>query len=241
MREFLTLFALAIPSWAFSADVDTDRLQRYLDGEYYKVTWRAAPIFDSTATLEIGEGYGHGGIHYWKRFVPSKEHVDVLCVEVDWGNVTFRSKWPPDKASATVKSARMKSEAYVCLLRDLALIHATKLKAFDPSRPGHIVSYFSSNDLWVNVTLDARKKQLIDLDWAGYECSLEEMKFAKPKAAIACVRDAISRITFKEHTLTERDKAWASAKFIRNWKKCENQDPAMPIGGCGIARSLPLD
>src|SRR5262249_51562251 len=126
----------------------------------------------------------------------------------------YESQWPPDRAPVAIKRARMKPGAYAALLRDLAVVDAARLKPIVRDS-----SSFSTHDFWVYARLTASKETLLDLNWAGYEGSREEVAFAKPRTAVALVREAIRGLDFKEHTLTEGERAWASAKFTRDWMK----------------------
>jgi len=43
--------------------------------------------------------------------------------------------------------------------------------------------------------------------------------FAKPRAAVRLAWEAVKGLDIKDHTLTDGERAWASAKFARDWKK----------------------
>ena len=63
---------------------------------------------------------------------------------------------------------------------------------------------------------------LLDLEWAGYLG--REAEYAQPQAAVRLSRDAVKGLKFTDHTLTEEERAWASAKFARDWNRIENRE-----------------
>jgi hypothetical protein len=219
MRALPAYFALVVLCSVSVAEPGDDRAKRQLQSDNYTVTWGVAPAFQPEAALEIGDGNGHGGTLGWIRFHPGKDGVDVLSIQFDAGWHPYESKWPPDRAPVTVKRARLKTDAYVALLRDLAVVESASLKPVE--RNGFTSS---SNDFWVYARLTTDKKTLLDLNWAGYEGSGAEPEFAKPRAAARLAREASKGLDFKDHTLSDAERAWASAKFIRDWKKFKGQD-----------------
>jgi hypothetical protein len=241
MRSFFVCVAMALTSSLFGDEPDADHVKKLLKSENYKVTWGTAPIFEAEAKLEIGFGSGHGFALTWLRFQPGKERVDVLSIKLDEGRTPYESKWPPDRAPVAVKHAQMKPDAYAALLRDLAVVEAAKLQRIEGN------SSSSSNDFWVNTRLMSKKKTLINLDWAGYEGSDKEVDFAKPQAAVALARAAIKELDFKNHSLSEEERGWASTKFARDWKKFKDLDfywwvkerYAIMIGVVGDSTAIP--
>ncbi len=219
MRAFSVRIAAALAALAFAAEPDADRLQEHFRSDNYTVTWGTAAAYESNAKLEIGDGNGHGGTLAWMRFQPGQDWVEVLSIQFVRGWGPYRSKWPPDRAPVTVRQARMKHEAYAGLLRDLAVVDAAELKRIKRNS-----TTLSSNDFWVHARLRADEKTLIDLDWAGYECGLDEVDYAKPRAAVRLAREAVKGLDFKDHTLTEEQRAWASAKFARDWQEFKDRD-----------------
>jgi hypothetical protein len=119
----------------------------------------------------------------------------------------------------TVKHAVMKADAYSALLRELALVDSAKLKPAEDSASG-----LSTGDFWVQARLVAERKSLLDLEWAGYEAPQDEVKYAKAKAAADLARVAVHWLDFQPHTLTDEERAWLSAKFVRDWKKFKSED-----------------
>jgi hypothetical protein len=193
------------------------------------------PKFDPEAELEIGSGAGHGGSHVWIRFRPVKAGVDVLHIRLrGWGE----RESPP----VVVTSARMKSEAYVALLHDLATASAAKLKPVE--RDGIT---FSSADFWVQARLTVDVMMVCDWEWAGYDGSAAEIKYAKPQAAVTLARGAVKDLDFKPHSLTDADRKWASEMFARDWARFEGEDfhwwvrerSIFLIGVVGDAAALP--
>jgi hypothetical protein len=221
---------------------DDDRAREQFKSDNYTVTWGTPRTFDPTAELEIGDGSGHGFTLGWMRFQPGRDRVEVLSIELDEGRQPYESKWPPDRAPVVVKHAQMKPDGYAALLRDLAVVDAAKLEAIKRNSVTQ-----SSRDFWVYARLMANKKTLIDFEWAGYWGSDAEVDFAKPQAAAALARAAVEGLDFKEHTLTEEDRSWASAKFVRDWKQFKDlkfhwwvrERYIITIGVVGDATALP--
>src|SRR5205807_1560236 len=77
----------------------------------------------------------------------------------------------------------------------------------------------STNNFWVFAHLTTSKKTLLDLNWAGYQSSSSEPDFAKPRAVVRLGQETVEGLELKDHTLTDAERAWASAKFARDWKK----------------------
>jgi hypothetical protein len=205
-----------LTGWTQSA---VERVKRRFRSRYYTVTWGSPTTFVSDAELEIGGGYGHGGSLDWLRFRPGKDRVDVLTIQFDEGWHPYKSKWPPDRAPVTVEHAVMQTDAYAALLRDLAIVDSATLKPADDLAAG-----FSSGDFWVQARLVADKKALLDLEWAGYAVPQDEVKYAKAKAAVDVARVAVHWLNFQPHTLTDEERAWLSAKFVRDWKKFKDEE-----------------
>lgn len=211
--------AMAVTGLPFCSQPDGERAREHFKSENYTVSWGTPRNFDLKAELEIGSGNGHGGTLGWLRFHPRQDGVDVLSVKFDAGWQPYKSKWPPDRAPVAVKHARMNLEAYVALLRDLAVVDAAKLKPIE-----RLSFSSSSNNFWVFARLTQDKQTLIDLDWAGYDGSSSEIQYAKPRAAVAVARRAAKGLDFTTHLLTEEEQGWASAKFARDWKKFKHRD-----------------
>jgi hypothetical protein len=193
----------------------SERAKKQLKSDNYTVVWENAPTYGSDdAELEIGYGTGHSGILGWLRFQPGKDGVEVLSVKLDSGRMPFESKWPPDRAPVTVRCASLKTDTYSVLLHDIALINAAKLKPVERNK-----DEFSTSNFWASARLTTSKKTLIDITWAGYYSSPDEVKFAKPQACKNLARETVEKLDFKDHTLTDPERAWASEKFARDWKQ----------------------
>lgn len=214
MRALSTCLALVVVCSVRGADPEDLRAKKELQSDKFTVTWGTAPLFEPDAELEIGDGNGHGGALGWVRFQPGEEWVNVLSIQWDEGWRPYKSKWPTDRAPVAVKRARLKPDAYAALLRELAVVSSAELKPVE--RNGFISS---SNDFWVYARLATKKKALLDLNWAGYDGSRAEPEFAKPRAAVRLARETIKGLDFKDRTLTDEERAWASAKFTRDWRK----------------------
>jgi hypothetical protein len=209
---------LGLATSAGSAEPDDDRAKEQFRSEDYTVTWGTPAAYEPDAELEVGDGNGHGGTLGWLRFLPGKDGVEVLSIQFDEGRHPYESKWPPDRAPVVVKRALLTPDAYAALVRQLAVVNAAKLTPVE--REG-ITS--SSNSFWVNARLTTNEKTLLELSWAGYEGSGTEPDFAKPRAAVRLARETVNGLDFKEHALTDGDRAWASAKFSRDWTNFKGQ------------------
>lgn len=209
------------------------RVRPLLKGGSFTVTWEKPGRYDEGAELEIGFGAGHGGSQHWMRFVPGRDGIEVL-------EIAFGLREAVPAGSLVVTRGRMTSAAYRTLLGDIARVRSARL---EPVR-GELWTAFA--DFWVQVRLTDPVPG-IDWDWAGYHGSLGEIKYAKPKAVVALVRDAVEGIAFKPHALTDADRAWASAKFARDWERTESKDfywwvherALIMIGLAGDASALP--
>lgn len=219
MPVFFYFSALFLMNSAFCADSGYGHIKKLFQSDYYTVAFETPATFDPNAELEIGDGSGHGFNLRWIRFRPGQEGVEVLLITLQEARQPYLSKWPPDLAPVAVKRARMKGDAYAALLRDLAIVKTLKLQ----SKP-RFEGYMTSSNFWVSVRLTAKKKLLMSLMFAGYKNSNDEMDFAKPRAAVSLAREAIEGLDFKEYSLTDGDRNWASAKFYRDWETFKDRD-----------------
>ena len=208
---------------ALLAKPNTNRVRKHFKSDSYTVEWGAPRTFEPSAELEIGDGSGHGFTLNWLRFRPDDKRVEILSIRLDEGRHPYKSKWPPDRAPVTVIRAEMKPDAYAALLRDLAIVNAAKLRSV-PQDPMTRSVTMSSSDFWGYARLTAKDETLVDLDWAGYEGSYHEIDFARPQVAVELARAAVKGLDFKEHALTGEERAWASAKFVRDWKKIKDAE-----------------
>ncbi len=210
MRALCVGLAVSIASPAVAADPAADRVRDRFKSEYTTVTWGDAPSSDATAELEIGSGNFHGGSLGWLRFRPEKGGVEVLSIQPDLGRRLPASERTP----VAVKLARLTTDAYAGLLKDLAVVSSAKLERM-PQSP----VTGTSADIWVQARLTADGKTPIDFEWAGFMGSTAEPDYLKPQVAVGLVYEAVAKLEFKEYTLTAADRAWASAKFRRDGEK----------------------
>lgn len=242
----MPIFALFL----LSTDIDRLPAQFLLKSEFgtYKVALGEPRPIPRTTELEIGDGFGHGYHGHdlgWLRFVSENEGAKVLSVSLHVGFAPYKSKWPLDEVPVRVKMASMKSTQYTALLRSLSHIEAAKLT---PVERLDLSFSFSSRDFWVNARFNSGKESKLVGDWIGYWGSLEEIRFAKPKAMVDMVRAAVKGLEFKERELTKDERRWASAKFVRDWKKFTSADEywwvrqryVNTIGVVGDQTALPL-
>jgi hypothetical protein len=227
MRTLFIFLGAGLVASAFAAERDADRVRKHLQSDNYTVTWGPARVVDGSAELDVGDGSGHGFNLAWLRFRPGQGQVDVLSIQLSEGRQPYQSKWLPDTAPVTVQRARMKPDDYATLLHDLAVVNAAKLA---PVR--RRTTTMSSYDFWVSARVTASRRTVADLDWAGYWASDSEVDFARPQAAVAFARAAVKELDFREHALTEEERAWASARFALDWKRCKDSRDHWQSGRC---------
>lgn len=220
MRIIVVCIVVLFAGLDLDAQVVPDNLKRLLKSKDYTVIWNAnRPRYQLSSELTIGYGNGHGGSLGWIRFVPGKINVVILSVEFDEGWHPYTSKWPPDRAPVSIKSGNIDYKVYRSLLSNLAFVASAKLKP----KLRNSVS-MSSSDFWVSAKLTSRSKTVMDLDWAGYWSSTDEIYFAKSRAAVKLVRGEVDRLVLKPHTLTDDERHWGSLKFVNDWKVFENRE-----------------
>jgi len=216
LRLLPACLVLAVLGAPGAAAPDDARVKELLRSDTYTVTWGPPMKIPADAALEVGDGSGHGGGLGWLRFRPGENGVEVLSIRFEAGRKPYGSKWPPDRAAVTVTRALLPAEVYAALLQDLAALAAANLT---PVERNAIMG--SSNDFWVHARLATDEATLLDLNWAGYQGSRTELEYAKPRAAVRLARDAVKALAFEEHDLTGVERAWASAKFARDWQRFE--------------------
>ncbi len=59
--------------------------------------------------------------------------------------------------------------------------------------------------------------------WLCFHSSYDKMEYAKPAAAVNLAHNSVEHLDFKEHKLTDAERAWASAKFSRDWKDIKDK------------------
>jgi len=243
MRGFLACIALLLASSAACAGSEDERVKKLFQSDNYTVSWATPPTYEIGAELEIGDGHGHGHNLGWMRFQPSNVGVDVLSIALTLGRTPYASKWPPDRAPVAITRARMQSDTYAALLRDLAVVQSAKLapviQDFDS---------FSTGDFWAFARLTTKNNTLIDHNWAGYPGNRREIEYAKPLVAVTLAHDAVKGLDFMEYTLSEGERAWASAKFARDLNKFKDlkqhwwvrERYIITIGVIGDAAAFPM-
>ena len=247
MRTLIICTAVIIGCSSVSTKAADNQIKKLLKGNKYTVTLGTAPDYPDDAQLEIGDGSGHGGVLEWMWFRPRTGAVDVLSVQIEEEMKPYSSKWPPDTAQVVVKHAEMRADAYSALLHDLASVDTANLKPLEEKNRNKFEYWSSSYDFWVQAYLHKNKESFIDLDWAGYENSMNEIAHAKPRVAVHLAQGAVRRLNFKEHLLTAEERSWASAKFVRDWNKFKNQEfywwvregYIVMIGTVGDATAIP--
>lgn len=210
MHATLTFIALLCCSQA------PDDVTDLLKSRAYSVTWNNPDIPDPQMTLEIGTGNGHGGTLHWLRFRPEQIHVEVLAISYDERGEQYRSKWPPDRVPLKVQRGLITKDAYSTLLTKIGWLKAAKL---EPKKSKS--SSFSSADFWVSVYGVWKTVPILDYDWASYDGSGEEPHFAVPRAIAGLAAKSVKSANAKEYEFTAADRAWASARFNRDWPKFE--------------------
>ena len=216
---FVAYFLVFVLCFRCDAQTENDRVAKLLQNENYTVTFGTTSSIETSAELEIGHGSGHSGLLRWLRFRPGKENVEILSIEFDFGRLKYTSKWPADRAQVVVTSAQIAKEDYAALLHDLASVESAKLKPVEPLTSGG-----TSRSFWVNARLSTFDRTIFSFDWAGYDGDSSELEFAKPNAAVNLSCEVVKLLNFKDHELTEMDRAWASEKFSRDWKNFEGLD-----------------
>jgi len=242
LRALCVCAVLALSSSAARATPEDEAVKKLFTSDNYTVTWGTAATYTTSAVLETGDGSGHGSTLGWMRFQPGKDGVDVLSIRFDKGWEPYKSKWPPDRAPVVVQRARMKADAYAALLRAVAVVGAAQLKPVARNE-----ATLSTHDFWVQARLTANKKTLLDLDWAGYDGSRSEVQYARPRAIFLLASEAAQGLDFKNQALTDEERAWASAKFARDWKNFKDDEShwwvrersIITIGVVGDASALP--
>lgn len=218
MAVIMVCVATLLAVSTFGAEPVADRILKHFTSDNYTVTWGTAVACKPNADLEIGDGAGHGGPLRWMRFRPRRDAVEVLSIELGRGWREYESKCPLDNGSVSVKHAQMGRDAYAALLRDLAVVGSAEL-----TRIKRLSGHLSTADFWVYARVTSNDEKPIDLEWAGYEGSLGEADYAQPRAAVRLAREAVKGLDFTEHALTEEERAWASMKFARDWKRIESR------------------
>lgn len=231
MRSLLLILltlTLAIP--CFAAPSATDRIRKYVRPmspiDHYDVKPGHPVAYNNAARLEVCSGGGHGFGLDWLLFEPKSDTVRVLSIKFNENCKHYYSKWPPDTPVVETRCGSMKPADYAALLKNIAEVEAVTITAVkmreNPLRPLPVGGWGSSADFWSYVLLQDKGKTLLDSDYAGYEGSHGQLAYAKPSAEVDITEEAISKLDLKEHQLTDAERAWASAKFIRDLPKFQN-------------------
>jgi hypothetical protein len=201
---------------------DTDSVRQFLKNNEYTVEWKTAAELDPNADLEISNGTGHGFNLRWLRFHPRNDRVEILSLALEEDRKPYNSKFPPDVMTLKIQKAEMPSADYAKLLSKIAIVDAAELTV--KKRKKNDAGSSSSGDFWVHARLATAEKSLLEHEFAGYRSSESALPAAKPQAAVLLAQQAIKAIKFQEAVLTKEDRAWASAKFAREWKTFLNEE-----------------
>ena len=120
--------AVALAASAFGASPATSRGQEHFKRDAYTVTWTEAQTTDSPRNWTSGTGQATGS----PLIGCVSDHASACggrLVKLRVGGSPWQSKWPPDRATVAVTHAQMKPDAYVALLRELAVVDAAELRA----------------------------------------------------------------------------------------------------------------
>jgi hypothetical protein len=212
------LFTYLLVCFALGGQIENDRAREALESDEYTIEWGKPRRFDICSALEIGAGVGHSPFGLgWTRFRPEQGRVAVLSVEL-LGDKPYRSKWPSDAGQVTVKRGWMSLQTYAALLGYMAIVDSAHLR---PIESGFGIT---SADGWMHARLSDNKAALIDFDWAGYFHPGTQIEWAKPGAAVALATTAMASVDFQPHTLTDDERNWASAKFVRDWNRYKGSE-----------------
>lgn len=218
MRSLLSVVLClsgAVAAWSQS---DFSIKKKFI-GKDYTVTWGKVHRLPAQAKVVIGYGSGHGGTLGWVRFHPTRDGIELLVIEYDKGWQPYDSKWSPDIAPITVKHGLMSKSAYATLLHQISVINSARLSP----TPRNSASW-SSADFWVAADISLEDQSLVDLNWAGYASSFDEIDYVKPHTIVGIARKAIAKVNLTDYSLTTADRRWASGKFVNDWKSFSERE-----------------
>lgn len=227
---------------ATPAHVDSTVRALLAETDTFGVEWGPAVAVDASAELEVGSGYGHGGDLTLYRFRPAGEAVEVLAISLDEGREQYHSTWPPDVVPVTVSRAVMDAGAYRALLDRLAAVAGATIRA----KPTN--SYASSSgNFWAFVLHPSSAEPTIRAEYVGYPSTRREPELVRPRAMATLVWRAVQALRFEEAPLDQDERAWASARLVRDIRRLQGEDFAWwvversirLVGVVGDASALP--
>jgi hypothetical protein len=183
-------------------DPATSRLGERLKGSTFTVEWGEPAEW--SPDVEVEAEFAHvshrapPGCTDWYRLRAAGDWVEVLRI------VSRGVGRGPDRASVWLARARLGMDAYRVLLADLARIEAARLVPIPVRR------YLSGFDTEFGVAIrvaDARGVRFGER-WAGKPGSIEEIRYAKPEAAVKLVEDGIAPLQFEPCEPTGELREW---------------------------------
>ena len=186
------LWVVALPSFSQIPP----EIRKSFTSKDYSVAWGRRPHYPTTAQLEIGLGNGHGGTLKWIRFVPGGSSVRVLMISLAKEHLGYSGPL----LAVKVSEGQLASRKYRLLLNKLAIIASARLK---PIPRMSVTS--SSSDFWSSVRLRDSGTKVLDLDFAGYSSSLDEIKYVKPETSVELSEKALASVKFNDNQLTAED------------------------------------
>ncbi|HXX92687.1 MAG TPA: HEAT repeat domain-containing protein, partial [Planctomycetota bacterium] len=230
---------------AIARSMVRQRAKEYLkDGGSYTVDWSEVSSWEPSAVVETGTGGGHGFTLDWGRLRPGARGVEVLEISYDQGRKPYSSKWPPDTAPVTAKSAVMTPADYRTLL---AVMTAVGGATISKKATGRYMSSTLDFYSYTNVAKDGNR--IFADEFAGYRGTLEEPKYAKVLAMTNLVEATMKTLDLKDHVLDDADRSWVSQRFIRDWNRIKGEKSfywwvqerlLIIVGAAGDGSALPL-
>ena len=201
-----------------------------LEGDRFKIDWGETAETDPATILDVAFGERDSGPTTWLRFVPAKESVDVLRLELDAG-------------ALKVTRASLAPAAYHDVVSVIAAIGEGQLHD-ESGRDRHM----GGKPLWRRVSTEKEGAVGVDLEYGGLQGPPFAGNLARPRGAVVMALDAIKPLAFKESTLEAPDRAAISARFNRAWKWIESaqffgwirERSLQLVGLAGDASALPL-
>lgn len=231
---------------SISRGIVRDLAEPYLrPGGSYRVEWKDPAVLEPSRELVLGSGSGHGSMLTWQRLRPKDDGVEILSIEFRGNRKPYQTKWGPDAGQAVLQRSSLAKDDYAALLAVIGMIRAASIVEVSTN---HFFS--TSGDFYVFVQAPEPRDRGYLAEYAGYQGTSGERRYAKPTAIERCVRDVLKKVEWTRGEPTAEDRAWVGRKFVDDWTRINQieekgywwvQESALQLVGlAGDASALPV-
>jgi hypothetical protein len=171
------------------------------DSSTFTVEWRTPVEWGADAEIEVDSGrynccHDREPALEWYRLHRAGDRVEVLHLETGGGNDAVKAR------GVRVERAWIEPKGYEDLLRDLAWISGARLQP----RESILLRVRSGCSIWSYARISGGSRESWEDAWAGGSGFGDELRYARSRACVARVAEAVSRERFESFEATPADR-----------------------------------